>query len=51
VFGINGFLDRSNFSVRDRAANKGDVLHAGQANVGDILPSAAQKAIVLFTQN
>jgi hypothetical protein len=35
--------------VRDRAADEGDVLHSGQLDVGNELPTTAHEAIVLLS--
>jgi hypothetical protein len=36
--------------MRERASDEGDILHAGEAEVGDELAAAAQQAVVLLAQ-
>ncbi len=44
----SGNIDAANAGVRERAADKSHILHAGQANIADILPQAAHQALVLL---
>ena len=46
----NGFgnVDAANAGVRERAADESHILHAGQANIADILPQAPHQALVLL---
>jgi hypothetical protein len=48
----NGFgnIDAANAGMRERAADKRHVLHAGQANIADILPKPAHQALVLLAR-
>jgi hypothetical protein len=46
MLGGNGNAAKA--SVRDRAADEGDVLHSRQPNVGDELPAPAHEAIVFL---
>ena len=43
-----GNIDAADAGVRERAADKSHILHAGQANVADILPQAPHQALVLL---
>ena len=48
----NGFgnMDGANAGVCERAADEGDVLHAGETDIADILPQAPHEALVLLAR-
>ena len=45
-----GNFDAANAGMGERAADEGDVLHAGEADIADILPQAPHQALVLLAR-
>ena len=45
-----GNFDPANAGMGQRAANEGDVLHAGEADIADILPQAPHQPLVLLAR-